>query len=202
MTQPDSFQKSLTTDQITAAAQRYHLDPLALRAVIEVECRGHGFESSGEPTILFERHVFYQRLSAEHKLAIQLKAAYLRPDLCNPVAGGYGLEAAQHNRLQAACLFDRTAALESASWGIGQVMGYHWQALGYASLQAFINAMYRDEASQLDAMLRYIQMNHLTSALNQHDWRGFALKYNGAGFSKNSYDVKLATCYNALMKAS
>ena len=195
-------QKSLSLAQIKSAALNNHLDPQGLRAVIEVECRTHGFDANKEPTILFERHVFYQRLSLEHKLVVQLKAAYQRPDLCNPVAGGYGLASAQHGRLQAACQFDRTAALESASWGIGQVMGYQWQALGYPSLQAFINTMYKDEASQLDAMLRYITVNHLSDALNRHDWAAFARGYNGAGFRQNHYDTKLAAAYQSLSRTA
>lgn len=98
-------------------------------------------------------------------------------------------------RLNAAAQYHRDSALESASWGIGQVMGYHWEALGYPSLQAFINAMYKDEAEQLDAMCRYIKVNNLINALKNKDWKAFAKDYNGQSYSKNSYDIKLASAY-------
>ena len=49
--------------------------------------------------------------------------------------------------------------------------GYHWYALGYESLQAFINAMYKDETSQLEAMCRYIKVNGLINALKNKDWK-------------------------------
>ena len=78
---------------------------------------------------------------------------------------------------------------------MGQVMGYHWASLGYATLQDFINAMYRDEASQIDAMMRFIRANGLLGKLQRKDWVGFARGYNGAGYAKNAYDKKLAVAY-------
>lgn len=191
-----SANKKLTADQAMAAAAAAGIEYPALRAVLEVECKGSGFLPDGlTPVILFERHVFWQRLATEKKLGIQLKASQQRPDLCNRVHGGYGPADTQHARLQAACGFDRTAALESASWGIGQVMGYHWQDLKYTSLQDFINAMYRNEASQLDAAIRYIQTNNLIAALNRQDWKSFAYAYNGKNYADNQYDTKLAAAY-------
>ncbi|WP_168396576.1 N-acetylmuramidase family protein [Acinetobacter indicus] len=187
--------KKLTEQQIQLQAQALGIDAAALKAVIEVECRGSGFNADGTPVILFERHVFRQRLIANGKAATADKAMRERPDLCSKTAGGYGLYSAQHGRLNAAAQYHRESALESASWGIGQVMGYHWKALGYPTLQNFINAMYRDEASQLEAMCRFIVTNKLINALKNKDWKAFARGYNGAAYAKNSYDVKLANAY-------
>lgn len=192
--------KKLTDAQITTQAKALGIETAALRAVIEVECKGSGFNSDGTPVILFERHVFRQRLIA-NKRALDLALAMReRPDLCNKSAGGYGLYSAQHGRLNAAAQYHRDSALESASWGIGQVMGYHWNALDYPSLQAFINAMYKDEASQLDAMCRYIKTNNLVNALKNKDWKAFARGYNGLAYAKNSYDVKLGNAYKKWSK--
>jgi hypothetical protein len=187
--------KVLTQDQIHTAAKTAGIEFAALRSVIQVECKGSGFDNTGVPIILFERHIFYRQLSAEDKVDIQLKASHQRPDLCNPVQGGYGLESAQHGRLYAACAYDRTAALESASWGLGQIMGYQWKSLGYTTLQEFINAMYHDEAGQLDAMIRFIKVNKLVNYLNQHQWAAFAAKYNGRSYAINHYDTNLADAH-------
>ena len=192
--------KKLTDAQIAAQAKALGIEIASLRAVIEVECKGSGFNADGTPVILFERHVMRQRLIANNRdldLAIMLKE---RPDLCNKLIGAYGLYSAQHGRLNAAAQYHRDSALESASWGIGQVMGYHWKALGYPSLQAFINAMYKDEASQLDAMCRYIKVNNLVNALKNKDWKAFAKGYNGQSYAKNSYDIKLANAYKKWSK--
>ena len=192
--------KKLTEAQIAAQAKALVIEVAALRAVIEVECKGSGFNADGAPVILFERHVFRQRLIANGKAVVADKAMRERPDLCSKSTGAYGLYSAQHGRLNAAAQYHRDSALESASWGIGQVMGYHWKSLGYPSLQAFINAMYKDEASQLDAMCRYIRVNNLVNALKNKDWKSFARGYNGTAYAKNSYDVKLGNAYKKWSK--
>ena len=192
--------KKLTEAQIAAQAKALGIEVAALRAVIEVECKGSGFNADGTPVILFERHVFRQRLIANGKAVVADKAVRERPDLCSESTGAYGLYSAQHGRLNAAAQYHRDSALESASWGIGQVMGYHWKALGYPSLQVFINAMYKDEASQLDAMCRYIKVNNLVNTLKNKDWKSFARGYNGAAYAKNSYDVKLGNAYKKWSK--
>ena len=192
--------KKLTEAQIQAQALGLGIEVTALKAVIEVECKGSGFNADGTPVILFERHVFRQRLIANGKAAIADKAMRERPDLCNKTMGNYGLYSAQHGRLNAAAKYHRDSALESASWGIGQVMGYHWKALGYPTLQNFINAMYRDEASQLEAMCRFIVTNKLINALKNKDWKVFARGYNGPAYARNSYDVKLGNAYKKALK--
>ena len=187
--------KKITLQQISSAAKTLNVPIPALQAVIEVECKSSGFNNDGTPVILFERHVFRQRLIANGKAAIAAKVQRERPDLCNKSAGGYGLYSAQHGRLAVAATYDRNSALESASWGVGQVMGYHWKGLGYPTLQTFINAMYSDEAAQLDAMCRFIKVNGLDGYLRKQDWAGFALRYNGSNYAKNGYDVKLGNAF-------
>ena len=192
--------KKLTEAQIAAQAKALGIEVAALRAVIEVECKGSGFNEDGTPVILFERHVMRQRLIANKRdIDLSLISAE-RPDLCSKSTGAYGLYSAQHGRLNAAAQYHRDSALESASWGLGQVMGYHWKSLGYESLQEFINAMYKDEASQLDAMCRFIKVNNLVNALKNKDWKSFARGYNGAAYAKNSYDVKLGNAYKKWSK--
>ena len=60
--------------------------------------------------------------------------------------------------------------------------------------------MYKDEASQLDAMCRYIKVNNLVSALKNKDWKVFARGYNGRNYAINKYDVKLAVAYKKALK--
>jgi hypothetical protein len=191
----EMIMKKLTEDQIQSQAKALGIEAAALKAVIEVECKGSGFNADNTPVILFERHVMRQRLIANDQSKIADQMMIKRPDLCSKSTGGYGLYSAQHGRLNAAAQYHRASALESASWGIGQVMGCHWKALGYESLQSFINAMYKDEASQLDVMCRYIKVNGLVNALKNKDWKAFARGYNGSGYAKNNYDVKLANAY-------
>ena len=191
-----AMSKKLTTEQIQTIAKDNNIPYAALRAVIEVECKGSGFNSDNTPVILFERHIFRRQLIANGKKALADRLVKERPDLCYTSMGAYGKYSQQHDRLAQASKYDRTSALESASWGIGQVMGFHWKSLGYPTLQSFINAMYRDEASQLDAMIRYIKVNKLDVHLRNLNWASFAKGYNGASYKVNKYDEKLEAAYN------
>ena len=187
--------KKLTNEQIFAQAKSLGVEVAALKAVIEVECKGSGFNADGSPVILFERHKFYEGLQAINWFTKSKEWSKSHPDLCNSSPGGYGKFSEQHQKLERAAKLNRDVALESCSWGLGQVMGYHWKSLSYSTLQMFINAMYKDEASQLDAMCRYIKFNNLINALKNKDWTAFAKGYNGKNYKVNNYDVKLGNAY-------
>lgn len=179
--------KTLTEQDYINAAKELGCEVAAIKAVSEVESRGSGFLSSGEPKILFERHRFYKYTNGKY---IQS-----HPDICNKVAGGYGKESEQHSKLQRASALNRDAALMSCSWGRFQVMGDNWQKLGYKSLQEFINKMYESEAGHLDAFVRYIKNFGLLTYIRNKQWDKFALLYNGPEYKKNNYDVKMANSY-------
>ncbi|QBQ72232.1 endolysin [Serratia phage Parlo] len=160
----------------------------AVKAVAEVEANGMGFLPDGRPKILFERHIFRKRLIAKG-----IDVAKVPTGICSEKPGGYLGGSDEHTRLDQAAKFDRDAALESASWGAFQIMGYHWKTLGYPSLQAFINAMYKDDAGQLDAFIRFIKADpRLVKAMKTSDWATFARIYNGPDYAKNNYDSRLA----------
>lgn len=187
--------KYLTDKDFAKAAAELGINPSVLKAVREVEGRGNAFNKDGRPTILFERHVFYERLGEHYYYTVRRQAMKDRPDLCwsrPTVAGGYGLYSEQVDRLDAAAKYHRDSALEACSWGIGQVMGYWWKELGYPSLQHFINDMYESEAKQLEAMCRYIKHFGLVDELQRGDWRGFAKGYNGPSYYKHNYHGRLA----------
>ena len=187
--------KSITDAQIREQASKLGVEAAALKAVIEVEAKSSGFNSDGTPVILYERHKFYQGLRAINWKAKAAEWYKAYPDICNPNWGGYGKSSEQHSKLERAAALNREVALESTSWGLGQVMGFNWKSLGYPSLQAFINAMYKDEISQLDAMCRFIKVNGLLRHIKSKNWAAFAEAYNGPDYKRNSYDTKLAAAY-------
>lgn len=188
--------KTLTESQIKELAQRYGIEYASLRAVIEIEASGSGFVS-GVPKILFEPHIFHRLLTQRNFITLRNRIMKEAPSLCYPRWGTYryGKVSEQHAKLDRAAKYHREAALESCSWGLGQVMGFHWKSLGYSSLQEFVNAMYESEAKQVEAMLRFMQKNNLIPHLKTKNWAKFARGYNGAGYAKNKYDVKLAQAH-------
>ena len=189
--------KKLTVQQIRDIAKANGIEYAALRAVIEVEAAGDGFLPDGKPKILFEPHVFYRLLGNKNYFTVRKNAMLNDGDICYPKWGTlpYGKVSQQHERLERAAKYDRESALMACSWGLFQVMGFNWSSLGYTSLQEFVNDMYRDEASQVDAGVRFIKRNKLDVYLNKLDWASFAKGYNGSGYAKNKYDKKLAAAY-------
>lgn len=191
--QPDG--KLLSHQDLIFAATRLNVAVAAVCAVNEIESAGHGFFSNGKPVILFERHIMYKQLAAQ---GLDADAAMAhQPAIVNTVRGGYVGGAAEYTRLAIARAIDEVAAIESASWGLFQIMGYHWQKLGYTSAQAFADAMSESEANQLDAFVSFILADPaLHKALTERKWTDFAKLYNGAAYKENCYDVKLARAYD------
>lgn len=188
--------KTLTNEQVKDLANKHDIEYAGLKAVVEVEASGKGFIGD-VPKILYEPHIMHRLLTKKNYITIRNNLMKAHPNLCYPRWGTYkyGAESIQHRRLEIASQFNRDTALESCSWGLGQVMGFHWKSLGYESLQAFINDMYESEAKQLEAMIRFIKVNGLLLALKNKDWVKFARGYNGSGYAKNKYHIKLANAY-------
>jgi hypothetical protein len=186
--------RRLSDADLLKAAKTLGVPVPVIRAVNQVESRGQGFLSDGRPVILFERHVFYERLRAMNIDPDSLAADC--PNIASKTPGGYLGGAAEYVRLTSAERIDVAAAHESASWGAFQVMGYHWKALGYASVADFVERMRRHEADHLDAFVRFVAADTtLLRALVTRKWAAFARGYNGPAYARNLYDVKLARAY-------
>lgn len=186
--------KQLTSADLDNAAAALGVPLAVLRAIDEVESRGEGFLADGRPKILFERHIMYKRLKAAGRDADALARTY--PAFVNQTPGGYRGGPGEWYRLDTARQIDRDAANESASWGRYQIMGFHWQTCGFASLAEFVDAMCESEARQLDAFVAFVKADAaLLKALKAQKWAEVAKRYNGPNYAENRYDEKLALAY-------
>ena len=175
----------LDEDGMAEVVDRLRVGVAELWAVLNVETRGCGFLPDRRPFILYERHIFSRETG--HRFDAS------DPGISNPLAGGYGAGgSAQYDRLERAVALDRRAALRSASWGIGQLMGFNAEIAGYADVEAMVTAMTVSESNQLQGMAGEIVHNRLDRALRAHDWATFARGYNGPAYARNSYDTRLA----------
>lgn len=187
----EDCQALLHEGDLIRAANRLDSTLAAIKAVNEVESRGTGFFGPGKPAILFERHIMRRRL-LQHGISIDGHPI----ELVNARTGGYVGGMAEHRRLDAARSIHEPSAIESTSWGLFQIMGFHHQVLGYKDARDFEAQMSKSEGNQLDAFVRFIEADRgLHNALKRLDWTDFARRYNGPAFAKNSYDLRMAAAY-------
>jgi hypothetical protein len=190
-------QTPATPAEIAMIARTLGAEPEQVRAVAAVESSGGGFLPSGHPKILWERHWFWRRWNAT------LPSALPGHWLAHPKPGGYTLDSDKDGlndsweKLLEACGRDPVAAFESCSWGKFQIMGGHWKALGYPSVFDFAFSMVGGELGHYRALAAFIKTNRLEGALKRigtspESCEAFARGYNGAGFRKHEYHIKLA----------
>lgn len=180
----------LTNTDIEAAAAALRCSVRHIRALLAVESGGASFGPEGRPVILFEPHIFHRRTDGRFSPS---SFSYPKWDRTRYPK----TQQARWEQMADAAARNRDAALESASWGLFQVMGYHWKALGYASAASFAESMKAGEAAQLHAMVNYVKAFGLDDELraggmNADSWRAFARGYNGAGYAQNRYHELLA----------
>ena len=192
-TMPDFCGQGLVLDAsgVAAACDSLGVHAAELWAVLTVETRGCGFLADRRPLILFERH-YFSRLT---RGAFDAQA----PDVSNPDPGGYGGGAREYVRLERAIQLNRAAALRSASWGLGQVMGDNCKAAGYVEVEAMVKGFVASENAQLEGMASFIMSIGADRHLRAHHWPAFAAAYNGSEYAKNSYDERLRAAHQKYM---
>lgn len=177
----------LSSDGLAAAASLVGGDIAALWTVIAVETAGCGFLPDRRPRILFERHIFSARTNCHFDGS--------HPQISGS-PGAYGAAGAhQYERLAVATSCDRRAALESASWGLGQIMGFNAASANFRDAEDMVERMINREDEQILGMACFIRTSGMDGPLQRRDWTSFARRYNGRSFAINKYDQKLASAY-------
>jgi len=183
-------QPALTDMDLLNVADMLDVPAAHVDAVRRVEAAGSGFllkeAHPARPKILFEGHWFYK--------LTPVAVSRRRPDLSHPrwTKQHYKGGSAEWDRLRDACEFDFHNALKSASWGLGQVMGFNFELAGCGSVEEMVVEAFSGEAAQFGQMMRYIENTDLLPALRKGDWERFARGYNGPGYAQNNYHRKLA----------
>ncbi|GAB3381663.1 N-acetylmuramidase domain-containing protein [Lysobacter fragariae] len=174
-------------------ARALGVESATLHAVAEVEAAGAGFlppPNGDKPKILFEGHAFHRltggRFSKAHPGISYPK--WDRKKYSGSLTGEW-------KRLDAACQLDRSAALQSASWGMFQIMGFNYPHCGCVDVDAFVVAQHAGATEQLAMFVKFISRPPFLATLQARKWAAFAKAYNGPGYAQNKYDTKLATAY-------
>jgi len=165
----------MTIEDIHAVADTAGIDRAALRAVLSVETGGSGFDKSGRPKALFERHYFYKFIKDDPVLLDQASAAGLAYPKWGERPYPKGSDAVY-------------AEIEAA-------YEMRWKMTGSASVEEMVSQAMESEINQLHHMIGFIKSAGLLDKLKAKDWAGFAKGYNGPAYAKNAYDTKLAGAY-------
>jgi hypothetical protein len=199
----------LTPLQIANAAQEAGYEARAVRAVIQVETGGSGYDSkTGYLLIQFEPSWFRRLLPKATLAAIAAASGAKTPTVEQAVllkdwktTQANLVEGQQRERIafDAATRIDKHAALLATSWGLPQMMGFNHKVCGYATVEEMVEAFRLSEANQVAAMLKFISANpKMKAALKAKDWAVLAYYYNGAGYKQFNYDRRLAAAYASL----
>jgi len=188
------LERSVTPRMWERLAARLDVELAALRAVAEVESAGSGFLPAPDrrPKILFEGHVFHRltagRFSAAHPAISHPK--WDRKKYSGTLAGEW-------KRLDRAAALDPEAAMQSASWGAFQIMGFNYALCGFDSVSRFVECHASGADGQLEAFAALVSRpgSPLIRPLRRKDWASFARLYNGPGYRQNRYDEKMAAAY-------
>lgn len=172
------------------AARELNCEEAAVRAVGAVESHAGPFTAAGLPTIRFESHHFnrlsHRRFHAAHP---DLTAAY--------GSAGYRRTVARDQWvvLREAFALDREAAVQAASWGQFQVMGFNYRICGWTQVRQFVDSMYYSAGQHVRAFVGYCRSTGAGRALRSRDWTAFALAYNGPNFRDNNYATRAENNY-------
>lgn len=158
-------------------------------AVADVESGGRHDLPDGRPQILFEAQWFSKltghRFDASH------------PGISSPTWNRalYKGGAAEWDRLNEAMALDAEAALQSASWGLFQIMGFNYKACGFPTVTAFVDFIRGPDDADMEAFINFVKANPgILAAMRAKDWLTFARLYNGPG-AVASYSAKIADAY-------
>ncbi|HEY5809977.1 MAG TPA: N-acetylmuramidase family protein, partial [Povalibacter sp.] len=176
------MERKISDETWHALAKTLDVEAAAMRAVATVESAGDGFLAppSELPKVLFEGHAFHRltqgRFDARHPTL-----SYPKWTKKHYAGTGTG----EWQRLNSACALDRGAALQSASWGAFQIMGFNYALCGFADVEAFVSAQRSGAPQQLDSFTKFISRQVFLTALRTLDWKKFAAAYNGPGYAAN-----------------
>lgn len=198
---------------LATEAPKLGLDPRVVRAVMQAESGQRPFGPDGRVVLRFEPHVF-ARLTAQKALglskrptAAQVAAAgkvVLNPGMAhiNDGRSRTGGQAAEWETFNRALALDSDAAIQSTSFGLGQIMGFNYRLAGYSSPRAMYEAFASSGTEQVMGMLRMIaSVSTQLNALRNKDYPTFVASYNGAavGTPKNlGYVNRMQAAYAKL----
>jgi hypothetical protein len=170
-------------------AERFNLDPKSFAAFIEVESGGKGFNNDGKIIIQFEPSWMKKMapytpsgIWSVNKIDVQSKEWIAFSDAFKKNAD---------------------AAMKATSIGLGQIMGFHYKRLGFATVGEMWDHAKKGLKEQVEQIALFIiSDSKLLTALKNKDWHTVASIYNGSGYlalakriKREPYNISLRKAY-------
>ena len=186
------MKNKVSNDQIAEIALCFDLEYAALKAFIEVESGGSGFDKrTGKILIQFEPHWFKR------------KAPYAPSG--NWSVNKVDVQSKEWIAFNNAFSINPNAAMESTSIGLAQIMGFHWKILDYKSVGEMWDYAKRGEYQQVEQLCLFLK-NYLGGRILRHlrdrDWHNVAVYYNGSGYmtiakkyGREPYNISMSKAY-------
>ena len=175
---------------LSEIAERLDIEVGCAIAVLCVESGGDAFYKENHAIIRFENHQFWKRWGKYHSDIFEQhfifsddqkwKGHKYRLAVNDEWQWFHGKQEKEWQVLELARGLDDTAALNSISIGLPQVMGFNSKVIGYNSVQKMFANMNSDVRYQLFALFDFLN-NNMISALKEYDFERFARFYNGPG---------------------
>lgn len=158
-----------------------------MMAIIEVETPGNGFDTK------------------TGKILIQFEPSWFRKHEPFAPSGAWSVnkvdvQSKEWIAFNNAFSIDKESAMKSTSIGLPQIMGYHYERLGYKTVGEMWDDFKKGEHQQILALFRFILTDaKFLQAVREKNFHMIAYIYNGSEYKKMAkkwgrepYDVSLA----------
>lgn len=179
---------NLTKKQISEIAASIGIDYASLMAFISVESGGAGF--------------------IDGRIVIQFEPSWFKKLAPFAPSGKWSINKVENQKAEyiafsEAFRLDKKHAMQSTSWGLGQIMGFHYSRLGYATVDDMVNDFKKGDYGQVMGIAKFIKTSPaLLNAIKSKNWHLVAVNYNGGGYKdlakrygREPYNISLEKAY-------
>lgn len=175
------------SDLLDALASQYGIDVKIAKAIISVEAGGTGV-SQGRPVIRLEAHILLDIFGDPVRMHFSWDKT--KPWVNQLFRGQpyHGNQESEYETLRFANQTWGPRSYEACSMGIGQLMGFHAQTLGYGSAKEMHSAFFSEE-EQYRSFFIFLRRQNMIPLLQKKDFLQFATLYNGPGQAARYADL-------------
>jgi len=178
----------LSDDDFILVAKELGVEVAAIKAVVAIEAgkQMKGFWAPGVPVVNFDK-TMYSRFRKKNP-GPGVKGAKVPEGI-----SGYALR--EWTQLVNARRVNSKAADMGTFWGMFQIGGFNYARCGCETIDEFIRLMSYSELEQLELFAAFITNSGMLDDLRNRRWAAFSRKYNGAGYARRGYHIKMAAAY-------